>query len=253
MCVWERERERDYNIIQVREVLAAKKKESEWGLPPWKCQEFLSRLTPVSLTWRLSGCCDVKLNKTLFLNAERVFHQLFLSDTSPPASQWLVFLLYVVHEQSRVLSRLFSYCFLTFNASSLARSSSTFFFIVVRKHLLCQSFVWMTARFSSAHLVWRRGMGSEMQRNGSKVLLCFRQWGHVSEDLRERKHTVTLVLKNQLCGLDFRMNLKVLLIKSGRKGDGLILLHKWTTQSKWTRCSTQDPLIWLWELKRWVM
>ncbi len=38
---------------------------------------------------------------------------------------------------------------------------------------------------SSAHLVWRRGMGSEMQRKGSKVLLCFRQWGHVSEDLRK--------------------------------------------------------------------
>lgn len=50
-----------------------------------------------------------------------------------------------------------------------------------------------------AHLVWRRGIGSEMQRNGSKVLLCFRQCGHVSEDLWERKHTVTLVLKNQLC------------------------------------------------------
>lgn len=34
-----------------------------------------------------------------------------------------------------------------------------------------------------AHLVWRTGMGSEMHRNGSKVLLCFRQCGHVREDL----------------------------------------------------------------------
>lgn len=40
-----------------------------------------------------------------------------------------------------------------------------------------------------AHLVWQSGIGREMQRNGSNVLLCFRQWGHVSEDLRKRKHT----------------------------------------------------------------
>lgn len=26
-----------------------------------------------------------------------------------------------------------------------------------------------------AHLVWRSGMGREMHRKGSKVLLCFRQ------------------------------------------------------------------------------
>lgn len=45
----------------------------------------------------------------------------------------------------------------------------------------------------STHLVCRRGMGSEMQRKGSNVLLCFRQWGHVSEHLRDRKHMVTLV------------------------------------------------------------
>lgn len=97
-----------------------------------------------------------------------------------------------------------------------------------------------------AHLVWRRGMGSEMQRKGSKVLLCFRQWGHVSEDLRKRKHIVALVFKKptDCCWLDtdFQINLQVLLIKSGRNGDRLILLHKWTTQSKWTQCSTQDPL-----------
>lgn len=126
---------RDYHIIQVREVVAKKKKrkkESEWGLPPWKCQDFLSRLTPVSLAWRLSGCCDVKLNKTLFLSAKRVFHKLFLFDTSPPASQLLAFLLYVVHEQSWVLSSLFSYCNPSLNASSLARTSLTLLFIVAR-------------------------------------------------------------------------------------------------------------------------
>lgn len=32
-------------------------------------------------------------------------------------------------------------------------------------------------------------MGNEMQRKGSKVLLCFRQWGHVREDLRKRKNS----------------------------------------------------------------
>ena len=30
-------------------------------------------------------------------------------------------------------------------------------------------------------------MGSEMQRKGSKVLLCFWQWGHVRDDLGDRQ------------------------------------------------------------------
>lgn len=41
-----------------------------------------------------------------------------------------------------------------------------------------------------AHLVWQSGIGREMQRKGSNVLLCFWQWGHVSEDLRKREKTV---------------------------------------------------------------
>lgn len=34
-------------------------------------------------------------------------------------------------------------------------------------------------------------MGSEMQRNGSKVLLCFWQCGHVSEDLHVEEEKTT--------------------------------------------------------------
>lgn len=37
------------------------------------------------------------------------------------------------------------------------------------------------------HLVCRRGMGREIHENGSKVLLCLRQWGHVREDLQEKQ------------------------------------------------------------------
>lgn len=33
------------------------------------------------------------------------------------------------------------------------------------------------------HLVCRSGIGSEMHKNGSKVLLCLRQWGQVRDDL----------------------------------------------------------------------
>lgn len=33
------------------------------------------------------------------------------------------------------------------------------------------------------YLVWRKGIGSDTHRNGSKVLLCFRQCGQVKEDL----------------------------------------------------------------------
>lgn len=33
------------------------------------------------------------------------------------------------------------------------------------------------------YLVWRKGMGRDTHRKGSKVLLCFRQWGQVREDL----------------------------------------------------------------------
>lgn len=47
------------------------------------------------------------------------------------------------------------------------------------------------AESSGAHLVCRRGMGREMQRKGSKVLLCFKQWGHVSEDLRGERYKNT--------------------------------------------------------------
>lgn len=52
-----------------------------------------------------------------------------------------------------------------------------------------------------AHLVWQSGIGREMQRKGSNVLLCFRQWGHVSEDLRKRKHTIK---KKCIC-IDFTL------------------------------------------------
>lgn len=37
------------------------------------------------------------------------------------------------------------------------------------------------------HLVCRRGIGREMHKNGSKVLLCLRQWGHVREDLKKKR------------------------------------------------------------------
>lgn len=33
------------------------------------------------------------------------------------------------------------------------------------------------------YLVWRKGIGRDTHRKGSKVLLCFRQWGHVKDDL----------------------------------------------------------------------
>lgn len=36
-----------------------------------------------NLTQRIGGCSGVNLNETLFLGAERGFHRLFLSDTSP--------------------------------------------------------------------------------------------------------------------------------------------------------------------------
>lgn len=42
------------------------------------------------------------------------------------------------------------------------------------------------------HLVCRRGMGREIQRNGSKVLLCLRQWGHVKDDLRRQKTEISM-------------------------------------------------------------
>jgi hypothetical protein len=37
------------------------------------------------------------------------------------------------------------------------------------------------------YLVWRKGMGRDTHRKGSKVLLCFRQWGQVKEDLRGQR------------------------------------------------------------------
>ena len=37
--------------------------------------------------------------------------------------------------------------------------------------------------FKFTYLVWRKGIGSDTHRKGSKVLLCFRQWGQVKEDL----------------------------------------------------------------------
>lgn len=39
------------------------------------------------------------------------------------------------------------------------------------------------------HLVCRRGIGREIHKNGSKVLLCLRQWGHVREDLEGERKT----------------------------------------------------------------
>ena len=39
------------------------------------------------------------------------------------------------------------------------------------------------------HLVCRRGIGREIHRNGSKVLLCLWQWGHVSDDLETNTET----------------------------------------------------------------
>lgn len=53
------------------------------------------------------------------------------------------------------------------------------------------------SKASKAHLVWQSGIGREMQRKGSNVLLCFRQWGHVSEDLRKKNHAIKKK-KNQL-------------------------------------------------------
>ena len=44
----------------------------------------------------------------------------------------------------------------------------------------------MDVKFTSmmlTYLVWRRGMGRDTHRKGSKVLLCFRRWGQVKEDL----------------------------------------------------------------------
>lgn len=49
-----------------------------------------------------------------------------------------------------------------------------------------QRFQKMDIKFTSmmlTYLVWRRGMGRDTHRKGSKVLLCFRQWGQVKEDL----------------------------------------------------------------------
>lgn len=46
-----------------------------------------------------------------------------------------------------------------------------------------------TYRVFIRHLVCRRGIGREMHKNGSKVLLCLRQWGHVKEDLKKYKNT----------------------------------------------------------------
>lgn len=45
------------------------------------------------------------------------------------------------------------------------------------------------------YLVCRRGMGREMQENGSKVLLCLRQWGHVREDLEEERERASYVVQ----------------------------------------------------------
>lgn len=67
----------------------------------------------------------------------------------------------------------------------------------------CNEYLWCEYRqmqfARSTHLVCRRGMGSEMQRNGSNVLLCFRQWGHVSEHLRDRKQTAASVPRRRPC------------------------------------------------------
>lgn len=79
-----------------------------------------------------------------------------------------------------------------------------------------------------------------------------RQW---RSEGKESKNSYISLEKNLLCWFDTDIRIKpeVLLIKPVRKGGGLILLHKWTTQWKWTRCSTHSPLIWLWERKRWLM
>lgn len=41
------------------------------------------------------------------------------------------------------------------------------------------------------YLVCRRGIGREIHKNGSKVLLCLRQWGHVREDLEKDRQRET--------------------------------------------------------------
>ncbi len=43
----------------------------------------------------------------------------------------------------------------------------------------------------SPYRVWGTGIGSEMQRKGSKVLLCFWQWGQVSDDLHRNMMRIT--------------------------------------------------------------
>lgn len=49
-----------------------------------------------------------------------------------------------------------------------------------------------TALRTLTYLVWRKGMGRDTHRKGSKVLLCFRQWGQVKEDLWGRRTETTL-------------------------------------------------------------
>lgn len=88
-----------------------------------------------------------------------------------------------------------------------------------------------------------------MQRKGSKVLLCFRQWGHVSEDLRERKHTATLCLENtsvlttQTSKIKFPSPSNSVWQERGR------LNLKWAILSNEHAVPRRTPLIWMWERK----
>lgn len=59
----------------------------------------------------------------------------------------------------------------------------------------------LSAAYVILYLVCRSGIGREIHKNGSKVLLCLRQWGHVREDLeggRERERAMWSVLQYML-------------------------------------------------------
>lgn len=59
-------------------------------------------------------------------------------------------------------------------------------------------------RVEFTHLVCLRGMGREMHRKGSNVLLCLRQCGHVRDDLekKNKKRESKMVKQQQLRVVD---------------------------------------------------